>query len=337
MPDINRFDKVQTMIRLALEIAARRQGVTTKEARALMEELGEQASSDRTAQRAMNGLAAAFPGFYKDETSGRWKWPGRDIPAALLSADAEVWPDLKQAAQMMYDRGDIAASLRIQKLSNQVAAMNMSEKHTRERRDIVIRAMETEALLYRPGPEPLFEAEILEVVRHALRERRKLAFTYEKQDGSTSKRLVMPYGVLLAQIAYLVACQDGKDTPVLWRLDRIIEPYLSEQSCTVPEDFNLNAYASRSFGVFQGEEDVAVTLRVLPDAAADAEYHRFHTSQTHEWQEDGSLIVRLYGRSLGELALQLLPWGGKLVVEGPQALRDLVREAGQRAVGMGEA
>ncbi len=334
MPDVNRFDKIQTMIRLALEIAAKRNGVTTEKAREIMIELGEQAISVRTAQRAMMGLAAAFPGFHKDEDTGRWKWPAEDIPPMVLSANPDVWPDLKQAAQIMMDRGDEGAALRINALSQQVAAHNMSDQQKRHRRDAVIRALETEALLYRPGPQPLFEAETLEVVRHALRQGCKLTFVYETGSGDISPRVVTPYGVLLGEIAYMVGPSEGRDSPVLWRLDRMSEPRMTEETCAIPLDFNLTQYASRSFGVWQGEDEVAVTLRVLPHAAHEAEFHLFHSSQTHEWNEDGSLLVHLYGRGLDELALQLLPWGGKLVVEGPQTLRNKVRVAGERVAEM---
>ncbi len=334
MPDINRFEKIQATIRLALEIGGKRLGVTTEEARALMVELGERSVSLRTAQRTLNGLAAAFPGFHKDEVSGRWIWQIEDIPAPILSANPDVWPDLRQAAQIMMDRGDVQAALRIDYLSRQVAAQNLCDKQKREKRDAVIRAMETEALLYRPGPKPVFEAETLETVRYALRKGRKLHFTYRKSDGKESMRLVVPYGVLLSEIAYLVAPVDGKETPVLWRLDRMIEPVVSDEAAEVPEDFDLGTYSARSFGVFQGEEDVAVTLRILPHAIEEAYAHLFHASQRHEEDEDGSLLVHLYGRGLDELANQLLPWGGKLVIEAPDALREAVRQAGQRVVGM---
>lgn len=334
MPDINRFEKIQATIRLALEIGARRLGVTSDEAKALMEELGEQSVSLRTAQRTLNGLAAAFPGFHRDEVSGRWIWQIEDIPAPILSANPDVWPDLKQAAQIMMDRGDVQAALRIDFLSRQVAAQNLGDKQKREKRDAVIRAMETEALLYRPGPRPVFEAETLETVRYALRKGRKISFVYQKSDGRESERLVVPYGVLLGEIAYLVGPVDGKDTPVLWRLDRMIEPVPSEEAAQVPADFNLEAYSSRSFGVFQGEEDIPVTLRILPHAVDEALAHLFHVSQSHEEQDDCSLLVHLYGRGIEELANQLLPWGGKLVIEGPDALRDAVRHAGERVMGM---
>jgi proteasome accessory factor B len=334
MPDINRFEKIQATIRLALEIGGRRFGVTTDEARTLMVELGERSVSLRTAQRTLNGLAAAFPGFHKDEVSGRWIWQIEDIPAPILSANPDVWPDLRHAAQIMMDRGDVQGALRIDDLSRQVAAQNLGDKQKREKRDAVIRAMETEALLYRPGPQPVFEAETLETVRYALRKGRKLRFIYRRPDGKESERLVVPYGVLLSEIAYLVGPVDGKEAPVLWRLDRMIEPVVSDDTAQVPEDFDLDAYSSRSFGVFQGEDDVAVTLRILPHAVDEAYGHLFHASQRHEEQDDGSLLVHLFGRGLEELANQLLPWGGKLVIEGPNALREAVRQAGLRVTGM---
>jgi predicted DNA-binding transcriptional regulator YafY len=334
MPDINRYEKIQTMIRLALAIGARRMGVTTEEARGMLAELGESAASLRTAQRAMNGLAAAFPGFHKDDVTGRWVWPAEEIPAAVLSANPRVWPDLKQAAQIMADRGDTLAALRIDTLSQQVAAQNMNDKQKRDKREAVIRALETEALLYRPGPQPLFEAETLETVRYALRKGRKLVFVYENARGERAQRIAVPYGVLLAEIAYMVGPSDGKENPALWRLDRMHEPVLSEESCQVPDGFNLQNYADRSFGAYQGEEDVAVTLHVAPEFASEAEFHLFHNSQTITWDEDGSLRVHLYGRGLQELALQLLPWGGKLVIEGPPELRDAVRAAGEQVARM---
>ena len=135
MPDINRFEKIQVTIRLAIEIGARRYGVTTEEAKALMDELVESPVSLRTAQRTLNGLAGAFPGFRKDETSGRWVWRTEDIPPQVLSADPDVWPDLKQAAQIMMDRGDVQAALRIDCLSRywNVIATALTLGATREK------------------------------------------------------------------------------------------------------------------------------------------------------------------------------------------------------------
>jgi predicted DNA-binding transcriptional regulator YafY len=334
MPDVTRFEKTAILIRLGLEIAARSRGVTTKEAGHLLAELLEDDVSERTVQRMLGGMAIAFVDFHKDDETGRWKWEGSDIPPVLLTADPKVWPDIRQAAQMLLDRGDVAAALRLQKLSQQVAAHSTSDQQTRFKREQVIRALETEALLHRPGPSPIFEAETLEIVREALRGKKKLAFTYEKADGTISAREVVPYGVLLGEIAYLVAATGSWPEPALWRLDRVSEAYVMDDACEAPDDFSLAAYANRSFGAYQGDEDVAVTLRILPQFAHDGEYHLFHNSQSHEWQDDGSLRVHLYGRGLEELAVQLLPWGGKLVVEGPEVLREAVRGAVKRAQGL---
>ena len=67
-----------------------------------------------------------------------------------------------------------------------------------------------------------------------------------------------------------------------------------------------------------------------PEHADRAAANLFHHSQQHEWTDSGALRIQLHGRSLGELALQLLPWAGKLIIEGPDALKDRVREAGKK-------
>ena len=57
------------------------------------------------------------------------------------------------------------------------------------------------------------------------------------------------------------------------------------------EDFDLEEFAARSFGVCQ-EEPVDVALRFAPEAAEDVESFLFHPRQEMENDEDGSLIVR---------------------------------------------
>jgi hypothetical protein len=73
---------------------------------------------------------------------------------------------------------------------------------------------------------------------------------------------------------------------------------------------------------------VCANLLKLPYAIAKAEYFRFQISQTEEWLEEGSLRVHLYSQSPQSLALRLLPWRGKLLAKGPQALRDMVLKRG---------
>lgn len=58
----------------------------------------------------------------------------------------------------------------------------------------------------------------------------------------------------------------GIETPVLWRLDRLHDVTEAGLATPPPEDWSLQDFASRSFGVWQNKRyDVA--LRFSPAAA----------------------------------------------------------------------
>jgi predicted DNA-binding transcriptional regulator YafY len=91
------------------------------------------------------------------------------------------------------------------------------------------------------------------------------------------------------------------------------------------EQFDLRAFAERSFGVYQ-EEPYEVVWRFAPDVAEAARSWRFHPTQRLEECADGSLIVRFRAGGLQEMAFHAFTWGGKLEVLAPKALRELLRE-----------
>jgi hypothetical protein len=76
----------------------------------------------------------------------------------------------------------------------------------------------------------------------------------------------------------------------LWRLDRIVSIDLIDRSFKRREDFDLAAYAARSFGVFQ-EDPIDVVLRFTPEATEDAARWLFHPSQRVEQRHIPKLMA----------------------------------------------
>ncbi len=91
-----------------------------------------------------------------------------------------------------------------------------------------------------------------------------------------------------------------------------------------PADWDLDGWLSQSFGIWR-EEDHAVVLRVLPPSAERARQWRFHPAQEMEETGEG-LIVRFRAGGLREIAEHLFTWGGEVVIEGPDALKTVMRE-----------
>jgi predicted DNA-binding transcriptional regulator YafY len=86
------------------------------------------------------------------------------------------------------------------------------------------------------------------------------------------------------------------------------------------EDFDLAAYAARSFGVFQ-EEPINVVPRFEPWAAGDAAGWVFHPSQSMSREADGSLIVQFRARGAQEMCWHLFTWGTAVTVVAPDVFR----------------
>lgn len=91
-----------------------------------------------------------------------------------------------------------------------------------------------------------------------------------------------------------------------------------------PDDWNLDAWRQGSFGIWR-EEDHDVVLRVLPAGVARAKAWRFHPAQVVEADGD-TLLIRFRAGGLREIAEHVFTWGGEVVIEGPDALRAVMRE-----------
>jgi predicted DNA-binding transcriptional regulator YafY len=134
---------------------------------------------------------------------------------------------------------------------------------------------------------------------------------------------------------YLVAAElhanASQGEPRNFRLDRIEALEVLERPAAAPEAFSLQDYASRSFGVYQGEIE-EIVLEVAPEAAEDALGWRFHPTQALERRDDGSVIVRFWATGLLELAWHLFTWGDKVRVVRPAALREVMVRELERAL-----
>jgi predicted DNA-binding transcriptional regulator YafY len=92
---------------------------------------------------------------------------------------------------------------------------------------------------------------------------------------------------------------------------------------TPPAEFDLQAFASQSFGIYQDEiEDVV--LRVTPGGAAEARAWRWHPTQAVEDLPDGGVEVRFRASGMRELAWHLFSWGDQVQIVAPARLKSVM-------------
>lgn len=193
---------------------------------------------------------------------------------------------------------------------------------------IVYRATpEAEGLAMRPGPRPRIKVLVLEDLSEAIKACRKVRIQYRnRRTRQVKERLVHPYGFLHGHRHYLVGWHENPkaNDVALFSLPNIESVELAEETFVRNPDFDLQAFAARSFGLFQGEEPFETVWRFAPEAAADAADFVFHPNQVLEPQPDGALVVRFTATGDLEMAWHLYAWGDKVEVLEPRRLADMV-------------
>lgn len=290
------------------------------------------AVSRRTAERMRDAIAEMFPQLEEvdDERPKRWR-----LPSGLTSIFREPLADelaaLRGIARQLLAREGMKDSATL--LESLASKIEAALKPARRR----VLAPDVEALLEaygfvsRPGPRPIIAPETFAIVRQAILTGRHLAFRYRSEAAVTSVyREVVPYGLLHGHRVYLVAAFPWTEEPVNYRLDRMSDLRVSETPGARPHNFDLNAYAARSFGAFQ-EEPHDVALRFAPEVADAVATFQFHPTQTITREADGSSTVRFRAGGLREMAWHVFTWGDAVTIVEPEALRLTMQELLRRS------
>ena len=186
--------------------------------------------------------------------------------------------------------------------------------------------LEAKGYACRPGPKVKTSPAVLNVVSAALRGPFRLIIRYQgAQDAKPRKRVIEPYGILLGTRHYLIARDTAKDTSLRrFRMDRIEKAEITNDWFEKDRDFDLEAYAARSFGSFHSDEEfMRVVWRFSPAAAPTAREFEFHPRQEMTELEDGGLLVSFEASGLVEMAWHLAKWGREVEVVEPAALREM--------------
>jgi predicted DNA-binding transcriptional regulator YafY len=315
------FQKAQDLLKLAGMSASRHSGITVKE---VAEEF---CVNERTAQRMIYALKDVFPSISHD-TDGerRRRWKLRDTSMLgmqglysreLVALETSIRRAEREGAHMEVDA--------LQSLRNRLVATLPSPQARRMEVDVE-ELLEAKGYACRPGPKVKTSPDVLNIVSAAFRGPFRLIIRYKgAQDAKVRKRLVEPYGILLGTRHYLIARDTAKDANLRrFRMDRIAKAEITNEWFEKDRDFDLEAYAAKSFGSFHSDaEFTRVVWRFSPAAAATAREFEFHPQQQMTDLEDGGLQVSFEASGLVEMAWHVAKWGDAVQVLEPAALRDM--------------
>jgi predicted DNA-binding transcriptional regulator YafY len=314
-----RYSRAERLIQLALEMQAARGGLTISD---IMEKFDV---SRRTAIRMRDAVIRAFP--QADEVpssdrSKRWRLPN-GTAQVLAGITADDLATLEAAAEA-FDHSNLKIhGERLRLLSAKVRAI-LKDHEMRQIDPDLEALMEAEGLAHRPGPKPMIPATTFELLREAIKSCRRVSFRYQSRNSNgESHRTLCPLGFLYGHRHYLVAQTEPGESVKFYSLPAISDIALLEDTFEREPSFDLRAFVSQSFGVFE-EKPVHVVWRFSAEAAPSASQFVFHHSQNFEHQPDGSLIVRFTAGGQLEMAWHLICWGEHVEVLEPQSLAALL-------------
>ena len=311
-----RYERLKDIVKLAIRMQGLRGGVTLNEIQA------EFAVGRRTAERMRDAVEWAFgPLEIVDSGDNKRHWRLRsDALRRLASLSAEELAELESAAESLERTGFEARAAALRELDTKLRAAQRTDSLARIEADIEA-LVQAEGLAMRPGPRPSLDRDLLARLREAITTCRIVEVRYLSQStGRHSRQRIEPFGLLYGNRAFLVGRTDWNDDMRLWRLANMSEAQVTDETFTRDPDFDLEAYARRSFGTFQ-DEPVDVVLRFTAEAKRDAAAFLFHPSQSVEENADGTLTVRFTAGGIDEMCWHLVTWGESVTVEQPAHLR----------------
>ena len=248
-----------------------------------------------------------------------WRLSSKGL-RGLVSVSVEELGALSTASAALERAGLGELAARLEKVAVKLRALHRAGPPEQLEAELEAR-LRAEGLAMRAGPRQPVDTAVLGVLREAILIGRKVEFDYvSRSTGRRSRQVAEPYGLLYGNRPFLVARTDWRAEPRLWRLANIEEARLGLDDFTPDPDFDLQAFARRSFGTFQGKP-VEVVLRFDARAAPDAAAFLFHPDQTVDENGDGTVTVRFEAGGLDEMCWHLVTWGAHVTVEQPQKLR----------------
>jgi predicted DNA-binding transcriptional regulator YafY len=309
-----RHDKAAMVIDLARRMAGSAEGLTLDD---MTRDLN---IGRRSAERMRDAVMTLFP--QAEEVSDwphkRWRIRG-GLSAFEQAPTTEELVELTKAAQGLRTAGEPGRAAALEGLERKLKSAMRSTTLNRLAPDLeaLVRA---ETIAVQAGPRPSADEAVLTEIRQAVLAGQPLAFIYSRPGAEARRRSVAPCGVMFGRANYLVAADRESGRIQTFRLDRMSAVKAEGGVAAPPADFDLQVFASQSFGIYQDEiEDVV--LRVTPDGAAEARAWRWHPTQTVESLDDGGVLVRFRASGMRELAWHLFTWGDQVVIVQPQRLK----------------
>ncbi len=172
---------------------------------------------------------------------------------------------------------------------------------------------------------------VVDLLQRAVVQRRRVGLEYERA-GAKTTRMVDPWGLVDKDaIWYLIAgTEKGSRT---FRVDRIADAQLSDETFRRPDDFELSAAWDEVVGAMERRRAAtSATARIAPGLLPVLRDQQGRHCEVDGPVADGRVQVRITAPTPRMIAQQLAGWGAEIEVLGPPEVCEELARLGAELV-----
>ena len=302
-----RYSRISDLIDLMIYMQSKPLGVTISD---IMERY---AVSRRTAERMCESLRSVLYQVDEIESNDNMKhWGFLNYTIShIISFNSKEIANIEQLQRRMTNK---EMKKELQNTVDKLKALNRKRINSIET-DIEL-YLQTEGYAVRQTTQYDIDIKILDTIRHALQSNTKINGIYHDK-----KRTLEPLGLIYGAKIYLVAREKAKGDGIYNYLLHKFSSIENTNKTFDRQDFNLQEYTNRSFGVYQGEI-LHVELKFDKDVAEDARKYNFHPTQRVKTNKDGTVTVKFDAGGDREIIWHVFRWGKCCKIIAPKNLAD---------------
>lgn len=179
-----------------------------------------------------------------------------------------------------------------------------------------------------PAKRPV-ATQFFEMVTEAVLKRRRVRMRYlTRSRGEVGERDVSPQRLVHHKNTwYLDGWCHRTESLRRFSLDAIEHAEMLDVKAREIAARTLEAEMDAGYGIYAGAKRHWATLSFAPKAARWVSREEWHPEQAGRWTDDGRYELKLPYSDETELVMDILRHGGQVAVQGPQSLRERVRQA----------
>ena len=306
MEDKLRYSRVSDILSLLTLMQSKVLGITLTD---IQNELNV---SRRTAERLRDAILCIFTQIDEIETDDREKHWG--FTSGYLNEFITFAPD--EIATLESIKETLKYKDKKQTIETIITKLKaISRKNITNVEDAIEMILKTEGVAVSQKPNYKVNLEILETIRTAIKENRKIKVLYRDKN-----KTLAPYGIIYGSNMHLIAMEGNSEHPYNYLIHKINKIELTRETFD-KGDFNIKEYANRSFGVYQNKP-MKVELLFEQRVQEDVLNHNFHPTQKIKQNPDGTITVTFKASGTHEIIWHLFKWSDNVKLISPKNLKD---------------